>query len=84
MVRMIEDLTGDGRRLDERIEGLSNEIVAIARQDAGCERLTSVPGIGPIISSAMVATARESRAPMAIPAGAALSTNISVPDWRPS
>jgi transposase len=55
MVRMIEDLTGDWRRLDERIEGLSNEIVAIARQDDGCERLMSVPGIGPIISSAMVA-----------------------------
>jgi transposase len=55
MVRMIEDLTGDWRRLDERIEGLSNEIVAIARQDAGCGRLMSVPGIGPIISSAMVA-----------------------------
>jgi transposase len=34
---------------------LSNEIVAIAWQDAGCERLMSVPGIGPIISSAMVA-----------------------------
>jgi transposase len=42
-------------RLDERVEGLSNEIEAIARQDAGCERLMSVPGIGPIISSAMVA-----------------------------
>jgi hypothetical protein len=28
---------------------------AIARQDAGCERLMTVPGIGPIISSAMVA-----------------------------
>ena len=46
---------GDWRRLDERVEGMSNEIEAIARQDAGCERLMSVPGIGPIISSAMVA-----------------------------
>jgi transposase len=55
MVRIIEDLTGDWRRLDERVEGLSNEIEAVARQDAGCERLMSVPGIGPIISSAMVA-----------------------------
>jgi hypothetical protein len=27
----------------------------LARQDAGCERLMSVPGIGPIIASAMVA-----------------------------
>jgi len=55
MVRVIEGLAGDWRRLDERIERLSGEIEAVARQDAGCERLMSVPGIGPIISSAMVA-----------------------------
>jgi transposase len=55
MVHLIENLTSDWRRLDERIEELSNEIEAIARQDAGCERLMSVPGIGPIISSATVA-----------------------------
>src|SRR5438132_6817416 len=55
MARVIEDLAGDWRRLDERIEGLSGEIGALAREDAGCERLMSVPGIGPIISSAMVA-----------------------------
>ena len=55
MVRVIEGLAGDWRRLDERVEGLSSEIQAIARQDAGCERLMSMPGIGPIISSAMVA-----------------------------
>src|SRR6201997_2345893 len=55
MLRVIEDLAGDWRRLDERIEGLSSEIEALARRDAGCERLMSVPGIGPIISSAMVA-----------------------------
>ena len=46
MLRIIEDLAGDWRRLDERVEGLSNEIEAIARQDTGCERLMSVPGIG--------------------------------------
>jgi transposase len=55
MVRILEDLAGDWHRLDERIENLSNEIEAIARQDTGCDRLMSVPGIGPIISSAMVA-----------------------------
>jgi transposase len=55
MLRVIEDLAGDWRRLDERIETLSREIETIARQDAGCDRLMSVPGIGPIISSAMVA-----------------------------
>jgi len=55
MARVIEELADDWRRLDERIEGLSSEIEALARQDSGCERLMSVPGIGPIISSAMVA-----------------------------
>ena len=55
MVGVIEGLAEDWRRLDERIEHLSGEITAVARQDAGCERLVSVPGIGPIISSAMVA-----------------------------
>jgi transposase len=39
MVRMIEGLTGDWRRLDERIDGLSGEIEAIARRDASCELL---------------------------------------------
>ena len=51
MLHIIEDLTADWRHLDVRIEHLSSE----TRQDKGCERLMSVPGIGPIISSAMVA-----------------------------
>jgi transposase len=55
MVRIIEDLTNDWRRLDERIEGLSAEIEVLAGEDASCERLMSVPGVGPIISTAMVA-----------------------------
>ena len=55
MARIIEDLANDWRRLDERIEGLSAEIEVLAREDAGCERVMSVPGIGPIISTAMVA-----------------------------
>ena len=55
MVRVIEGLAEDWRRLDERIDHLSDEITTLARQDVGCERLMSVPGVGPIISSAMVA-----------------------------
>jgi transposase len=55
LLRIIEALAGDWRRLDERIEGLSSEIETLARQDTACERLMTVPGIGPIISSAMVA-----------------------------
>src|SRR3979411_2396764 len=53
MLRILEDLSADWRRLDARIEDRSSEIEALARQDKGCERLMTVPGIGPIISSAM-------------------------------
>jgi transposase len=55
MSHLLEDLAGDWRRLDERIEHLSREIQGLARQDQGCTQLTSVPGIGPIIASATVA-----------------------------
>src|SRR3979409_923142 len=36
MLRIIEDLAGDGRLLDERIERLSREIETLARQDEAC------------------------------------------------
>jgi transposase len=56
MTRILEDLVADWRQLDERIDQLSSEIELLAHRDAGCERLMSVPGIGPVISSATVAT----------------------------
>src|SRR5215472_11723790 len=55
MVRLIADLAQDWRRLDERIETVSAEIETLARQDNSCQRLMTVPGVGPIISSAVVA-----------------------------
>jgi transposase len=55
MVRLIGDLAEDWRRLDERIATVSAEIEALAEQDGPCQRLMTVPGIGPIISSAVVA-----------------------------
>jgi transposase len=55
MVGLIADLAQDWRRLDERIAAVSAEIEALARQDDGCQRLMTVPGVGPNISSAVVA-----------------------------
>ena len=51
----LSELVQDWRRLDERIAAVSAEIEALAKQDAGCQRLMSIPGVGPIISSAVVA-----------------------------
>ena len=52
---MIADLSADWRRLDECVEEVSGEIEALAKADHACQRLMTVPGIGPIIASAMVA-----------------------------
>ncbi len=55
MVRLIEDLADDWRRLDARIDMVTSEIGTAASQDADCRRLMGAPGIGPITASAMVA-----------------------------
>ena len=55
MVRIVEDLVGDWSHLDERIENVTDEIEALALGDASCRQLMTVPGIGPIIASAIVA-----------------------------
>jgi len=41
--------------LDERIESTTNDIEAISQCEGNCQRLMSVPGIGPVISTAVVA-----------------------------
>jgi transposase len=55
MIRIIEDLSGDWRRLDERIEHITAEIEVLAQGSESCRQLMTVPGVGPIIASAMVA-----------------------------
>jgi transposase len=55
VLRLIEDLMADWRRLDARVESTTAEIEALVDQDEHCRRLMTAPGIGPITSSAMVA-----------------------------
>jgi transposase len=55
MVRIVSDLAGDWRQLDDRIETVTDEIETLAKSDDSCRRVMTVPGIGPLISSAMVA-----------------------------
>jgi transposase len=55
MINLLGELLADWRRLDERIAAVSAEIEALAKQDTSCQRLMSIPGVGPIISSAVVA-----------------------------
>jgi transposase len=55
IIRLIEELCEDWRRLDIWIDDLTEEIEILAHEDPCCQRLMTVPGIGPTIASAMVA-----------------------------
>ncbi len=41
--------------LDERIETITREIEELGRREANCQRLMSIPGVDPLIFTAMVA-----------------------------
>jgi transposase len=62
MVRMIAELSGECRHLDQRIEDVTGEIEALAKQDEACQLLMTVPGIGPIIASTMVSASGDGAA----------------------
>ena len=55
MHELIVGLYEDWLWLDERIETVTRKIEEIGASEAHCQRLMSVPGIGPLISTAMVA-----------------------------
>ena len=46
MIAIIEDLGGDWRRLDERIERITEEIEQLAHGSESCRQLMTIPGIG--------------------------------------
>lgn len=52
---IIVGLYEDWLWLDERIESTTNEIEMISKREGHCQRLMTIPGIGPMISTAMVA-----------------------------
>ncbi len=55
MSGLIMELYEDWVWLDKRVDGLTAEIEQIAQREGSCRLLMSVPGVGPLISTAMVA-----------------------------
>lgn len=55
MEGIIVGLYEDWLWLDKRIEATTNEIGMINKRQDNCQRLMTVPGIGPMISTAIVA-----------------------------
>lgn len=55
MRKLILGLQQDWIWTDKRIEMTTSEIKAVSESEASCQRLMTIPGIGPIISTAVVA-----------------------------
>jgi transposase len=55
MRRLIDDMRAEWLELDRRIAALDNEFAACARSDADTRRLATIPGIGVLNATALVA-----------------------------
>ena len=55
MRNILRGLRGDWLGLDERIGTVSSEIEEISHREENCARVMTIPGVGPMISTAMVA-----------------------------
>jgi len=53
--QLVGELRDEWKRLDEKIETLNGEFVALARNDPATRRLTSIPGVGVLNATALVA-----------------------------
>jgi transposase len=55
MHRLIEDMRAEWLELDRRIAAFDNEFAACARNDADARRLATIPGIGVLNATALIA-----------------------------
>ncbi len=55
MRSLLDHLWQEWKQLNSEIEQVSGEIDAIACQDAACQRLRQIPGVGPLVATATVA-----------------------------
>lgn len=52
---LLRELKQEWNELDRRIEQVNTELQNVAKQDDACRRLMEVPGVGPLVSTALVA-----------------------------
>jgi transposase len=55
MRNLLELLWSEWKTLEQQLDGLNEDLERIASADAACQRLRKIPGIGPLISTAIVA-----------------------------
>src|SRR5271154_6334309 len=55
MRNLIDMLWGEWKVVEQQIEELNDELERISASDAGCTRIRQIPGIGPVVATAIVA-----------------------------
>ena len=55
MRNLIDMLWGEWKTVEQQIEELTTQLERISAADAGCTRIRQIPGIGPIVATAIVA-----------------------------
>ena len=53
--RLLNDLWQEWKQLESDIDALGEEMERITASDAACERLREIPGVGPVVATAIVA-----------------------------
>jgi transposase len=52
---LLAELWQEWKTVEEQIEAMNRGVARIADQDAACQRLQQIPGVGPLVATAMVA-----------------------------
>jgi transposase len=55
MRNLIDTLWGEWKLVEQQIEELNDELERISASDAGCTRIRQIPGIGPVVATAIIA-----------------------------
>ncbi len=62
LITVLEDQYNRLSELDSLIDDIEKQLTSVARQNETCKRLLDIPGIGPLIATAAVATMGEASA----------------------
>ncbi|HBR2127706.1 TPA: IS110 family transposase [Klebsiella variicola] len=62
LITVLEDQYNRLNELDMLIDGIEKQLNSVARQNETCKRLMEIPGVGPLIATAAVATMGEASA----------------------
>lgn len=62
LITLLEDQHSRLKELDSLIDGIEKQLTSVARQNETCKRLMDIPGVGPLIATAAMATMGETSA----------------------